>query len=96
MTSIEVIEWGCSSVGRGSLDRHAANAGLIASCGKGFFSQSPLSVETLLWYLHIPIGNLMHPRLGSMTVSQLAFPGEGNLNFPWEKSHCDSTVVKKL
>ena len=35
--------WGCSSVGRAS-DRHAADAGLIPRCGKGFFSQSQLSV----------------------------------------------------
>ena len=28
-------------------------------------------------------------------LSQVAFPGEGNLNFPWEKSHWDNTVVKK-
>ena len=36
----------------------------------------------------------MHPKLGSATLSQLAFPGEGNPNFPWEKSHGDNTVVK--
>ena len=36
----------------------------------------------------------MHRKLGSATPSQLAFPGEGNLNFPWEKSHWDNTVVK--
>ena len=35
----------------------------------------------------------MHPRLGSATLLQLAFPGEGNPNFPWEKSHWDNTVV---
>ena len=28
----------------------------------------------------------MHCRLGSATLSQLAFPGESNPNFPWEKS----------
>ena len=39
--------WGCSSVGRAS-DRHAAEAGSIPQCGKGFFSQSQLSVQTLL------------------------------------------------
>ena len=27
-------------------------------------------------------------------LSQLAFPREGNLNFPWEKSHLDNTVLK--
>ena len=37
----------------------------------------------------------MHSRLGSATLSQLAFPGESNLNFPWEKSQLDNTVVKK-
>ena len=38
---------GCSSVGRAS-DRHAAGAGSILRCGKGFFSQSQLSMQTLL------------------------------------------------
>ena len=37
----------------------------------------------------------MHRRLGSTTLSQLAFSGEGNPNFPWEKSHWDNTVAKK-
>ena len=37
----------------------------------------------------------MHRRLGSATLSQLAFPGKGNPNFPWEKSHWDNTCVKK-
>ena len=37
----------------------------------------------------------MHPRLRSATLSQLAFPGEGNPNFLWEKSHWDNIVVKK-
>ena len=37
----------------------------------------------------------MHRRLGNATLSQLVFPGEGNLNFTWEKSHWDNTVVKK-
>ena len=36
----------------------------------------------------------MHPRLGSLTLSQLAFPGEGNPNFTWEKFHGDNTVLK--
>ena len=34
----------------------------------------------------------MHPRLGSATLSQLAFPVEGNPNFPWVKFHWDNTV----
>ena len=37
----------------------------------------------------------MHRRLGSAALSQLAFPGEGNPNFLWEKSHWDNIVVKK-
>ena len=36
----------------------------------------------------------MHRRQGSATLSQLAFPGEGNPNFPWKKSHGDNTVLK--
>ena len=36
----------------------------------------------------------MNRRLGSATLSQLAFPGEGNPNFPWQESHWDDTVVK--
>ena len=39
--------WGCSSVGRAS-DRHAADAGSIPQCCRGFFSQRQLSVLTLL------------------------------------------------
>ena len=37
----------------------------------------------------------MHPKLGSATLLQLAFPGEGHPNFPWGKCHWDNTVVKK-
>ena len=36
----------------------------------------------------------MYSRLGSATLSQLAFSGERNPNFPWEKSHWDNTAVK--
>ena len=112
--------WGCSLVA-GASDRHADGAGWIPRCGKGFFSQSRLSVQTLLrcrtrpcaiaciyicMHVKDPVvhqssedyGNTktpsMHPRLGSATLSQLAFPGEGNPNFPWEKSLGDNTVVK--
>ena len=38
---------GCGSVGRAS-DRHAAEAGSVPRCGKGFFFHSQLSVQTLL------------------------------------------------
>ena len=37
----------------------------------------------------------MQPRLDSMTLLQLAFPGEGNLNFPWEKFHWNTVVKSK-
>ena len=37
-----------------------------------------------------------HRRLGSATLSQLAFPGESNTNFAWEKFQWDNTVVKKI
>ena len=36
----------------------------------------------------------IHPRLGSATQSQVAFPREASPNFPWEKSRLDNTVVK--
>ena len=36
----------------------------------------------------------MH-RLDSATLSQLAFPGESNPIFPWEKSQWDNTVIQK-
>ena len=45
--------WGCSAVGRAS-DRHAAEAGSIPRCGKGFFSPSQLSVQTLTVSVHPP------------------------------------------
>ena len=37
----------------------------------------------------------MHRRLGSATLSQLAFPGESNSKFPWEKPQWGNTVVTK-
>ena len=37
----------------------------------------------------------MYCRLGSATLSQLAFPRESNPNFSWEKSHWDSKKFKK-
>ena len=38
---------------------------------------------------------IMHPTLRGTTLSQLAFSGEGNPNFPSKKSHWDNTFVKK-
>ena len=41
---------------------------------------------------------LKHPArtvvLGNATLSQLAFPGESDQNFSWEKSQWDNTIVK--
>ena len=112
---------GCTQLVRAS-ERHSANARSIPRCGEGFFSQSQLSVQTLLRCPYTPVCNRlhfhqctrwrspdpcqisveygntktpsMHPMLGSTTLLQLAFPGEGNPNFPWNKSHWDNTVVK--
>ena len=120
---IRMIWLGCSSVGRAS-DRRATDAGSFHRCGKGFFSQSQLSVQTLLrcpytpmrnhmrlhlcarWRSRSPCQSLvdygnteapsMHHRLVSMTLLQLAFPGEGNPNFPWKKSNWDNTTVKSF
>ena len=106
-----------------ALDWHATDPGSSPWCGKGFFFQSQLSVQTLLRCLYTPVCNCihehlcthershspcqslmyygntettsMHHKLGSLTLSQLAFPGEGNQNLPWEKSYGDITVVKK-
>ena len=36
----------------------------------------------------------MHHRLGVATLSQLAFLGESNSEFPWKKSRRDNPVVK--
>ena len=41
-------------------DRHAADAGSIPRCGKGCFSQSQLSVQTLLRCPYIPVCNRTH------------------------------------
>ena len=45
-----------------------------------------------LWKRYTPS---VHYRLGSPTLSQLAFHREGNPNFQREKSHWDKTLVKK-
>ena len=51
--SFENTGRGCSSVGKAS-DRHATDAGSIPRCGKGFFSQSQLPVQTLLRFPYSP------------------------------------------
>ena len=50
---------GCSLIGRAS-DRHAADAGSIPRCGKGFSSQRPYSVQTLLRCPYALVCNRMH------------------------------------
>ena len=67
---------GCSSVGRVS-DRHAAEAGSIPRCGKEFFSQSRLSVQTLLPCPHSP--RVQSHALTS--VCELKFPSIGSHTF---------------
>ena len=37
----------------------------------------------------------MHRGLGRVTLEVLAFPWEGNPDFPWDKSYWDNTVVLK-
>ena len=54
-------------------DRHAADAGSIPMCGKGFFSKSQLSVQTLL--------ESVHPRAQSH-----AFTFVRTLKIPWSMS----------
>ena len=41
-------------------DRHAADAGSIPPCSKGFFSQGQLSVQTLLRCPYTPVCSRMH------------------------------------
>ena len=50
---------GCSSVGRAS-NRHAADAGSIPMCGKGFLSQTQLPVHTLLRCPYTLVCNRAH------------------------------------
>ena len=45
-------------------DRHAADAGSIPRCGKGFFSQRQLSVQTLLRVS-------VHPRVQSHALTSV-------------------------
>ena len=50
---------GCRSAGSAS-DRHAADAGSIPQCRKGFFSQSQLLLQTLLQRMCTSVCNCMH------------------------------------
>ena len=49
--------------GRITSDRHAADTCSIPRCGKGFFSQSKLLVQTLLQCPYTPMCNHMHLHL---------------------------------
>ena len=53
----------------------------------------PVVHARVLWIMETFKHSSMHSRLGSMTRSQLAFPGESCQNFPCKKSQVDSTVV---
>ena len=44
------------------------------------------------WNTKIP---KLHCRLGSATLSQLAFPGKNDLKIPWEKSQLDDIDVER-
>ena len=44
-------------------DRHTADAVSIPRCGKGFFSQSQLSMQTVLRRPYTPVCNRMHLHL---------------------------------
>ena len=46
------------------------------------------------WIMETLKQTSVHPRLGSATLSQPAFPGESNPNFPQEKSPRNNTVNK--
>ena len=61
--------WGCSSVGTAS-DRHAVDAGTIPRCGTEFFSQSQLSVQTLLRCTYTPVHNGMYLHLCAWSMSE--------------------------
>ena len=58
------------------------------------YVKDPVVYVRVRWIMETLKTPSLHRRLGSATLSQLAFPGEGNPNFPWEKSHWDNTVFK--
>ena len=64
------------SVGR-AWDRHAANAGSIPPCGKGFLSKSQLSVQTLL---RCPYSPRVQPH-ALTSVWTWKIPSNGSLTF---------------
>ena len=52
MYQLQCGDWGCSLVSRAS-DWHAFDAGWIPWCGKGFFSQSAFSADSLTVSVHL-------------------------------------------
>ena len=83
-------------------DRHAADAGSIPRCGKGFFSQSQLSVQTFLWCPYTPARNRVHLHLCARKRSRkygvvpeglltfLGFLGNAELDTKNREQHYDS------
>ena len=59
--------------------------------------KDPVVHVRVRWTMETLKAPSMHSRLGNTTPSQLAFPGEGNPNFQWERSPWanTNTVVKK-
>ena len=53
-SSFESREWDVAHLVRAS-DRHATDAGSIPLCGKEFFSQGQLTVQTLFWCPYTPL-----------------------------------------
>ena len=58
--------------------------------------KDPVVHARVRWIMENTTIPSMHCWVGIATLSQLTFPGEGNLNFPWEKSHWDNIVVKSI
>ena len=75
------LGWGCSSVGRAS-DQHAADAGSIPQCGKGFFFlELTFSADSLMVSVH--------PR-----VQSHAFTSVRTLKIPWSMSEFGGLWLK--
>ncbi len=55
--------------------------------------KDPAVHVSVWWILETAKTPSMHLRLRSMTLLQLAFPGESNPYFPWEKSQWENTIL---
>ena len=78
---------GCGSGGTVS-NGHAAETGLIPQCGKGFFFQSQLSVQTLLRCLYSPC--VQSHALAS--VHMIKIQNNGSNTFVWTHKNTARTV----